>query len=210
MNWNEFRSHHKGSGLTLNEVSELYQSYKSKNTLQNENELAKQPKDILRKIALEMDYKDVINLCKTNKKINDKLCKDEYFWKMKYEKDIGSFSLQKIYIENIENVDLKDIDFKILSFMNSEYNFSNLKRSAQRRIYDTLFLDINLQIKRDEELITIYYIDVEDTMGTLDVMTGGLGYVNINDYDMFEIYDNYIQDYNKKHGTKFKHEYVGW
>ncbi len=213
MDWNKFRSHHKGSGLTSTEVSELYQSYKSKNTLQNGNELAIQPKDILRKIALDMDYKDIINLCKSNKKINDKLCKDEHFWRMKYEKDIGSFSFQKIYLKNIENVDvdLKDINPKILNFMNSEYNFSNLKRSAQRDIYDTLFSSVNIDIKNDR-IITISFWDVKGIMDSLDAMTGGFGDVDIEDYisDIFEIFDSYIQDYDKKHGTNLVYEYHGF
>jgi len=48
--------------------------------------------DTLKEIAYILDYKDLINLCLTNKRNNNKLCQNDLFWRVKYEKEFGEYS----------------------------------------------------------------------------------------------------------------------
>jgi len=77
----------------------------------------KLPKDILFKTALELDLSDILSLCETDEKINDKLCIDDnpYFWIEKLQKDfyVDYNNLQtildpkKLYFKLSKNFDYK-------------------------------------------------------------------------------------------------------
>lgn len=46
------------------------------------------PRDILFKTALDLDFSDILRLCKSDEKINEKLCEgDNLFWKEKLLRD---------------------------------------------------------------------------------------------------------------------------
>lgn len=47
----------------------------------------KLPKDVLALIALDMDIEYVIRLCQTSSTFNEKICKNNYFWLNKLQKD---------------------------------------------------------------------------------------------------------------------------
>lgn len=50
--------------------------------------------EIMSQILLPLDYKELIKACQTNKDFN-KVCKDDYFWKLKVEHDYGMLSRDK-------------------------------------------------------------------------------------------------------------------
>lgn len=43
-------------------------------------------KDLFILIAIELDYPDILNLCMTNKKLNNYICGNNYFWKLRNDK----------------------------------------------------------------------------------------------------------------------------
>ena len=43
-------------------------------------------KDLNKETILKLSYKDIINICKSNKSLNN-ICKDPYFWKAKLQYD---------------------------------------------------------------------------------------------------------------------------
>lgn len=51
------------------------------------NNFDKLPKDILVSIAIELDFPQIVNFCKTSKRFNESICKNENFWISKLNKD---------------------------------------------------------------------------------------------------------------------------
>lgn len=45
------------------------------------------PKDILVLIALELDLPNLVNLCRSHKEINRKVCQNDAFWIQKLQRD---------------------------------------------------------------------------------------------------------------------------
>jgi hypothetical protein len=45
------------------------------------------PKEVLFQLALELNDKDIINLCLSSKRANDSICNNERFWKLKLRKE---------------------------------------------------------------------------------------------------------------------------
>lgn len=43
-------------------------------------------------LALELDLSSIINFCKTSKRVNEKICKNELFWKLKVDRDFLGFT----------------------------------------------------------------------------------------------------------------------
>ena len=71
-----------------------------------ESRFRKLPKDILLKTALDLDLPDILSLCKSDEKINEKLCESEnnLFWIEKLQKDFYvNYNKLKI-IESPKNV----------------------------------------------------------------------------------------------------------
>lgn len=68
-------------------------------------------KDILMLLAMEMDLPSLLNFCESSKKINDKVCKQNIFWKNKLEKERpGLVSLLSIKLfDNVYDFDYKFI-----------------------------------------------------------------------------------------------------
>jgi len=61
------------------------------------------PKDILVKLALDLDLPDLLNLCQVNKQINQKICASKDFWKQKLWKDYNLTSENpKAVYENLD------------------------------------------------------------------------------------------------------------
>jgi ankyrin repeat protein len=78
------------------------------------------PKDVLAYLVLDLDLVDIFNLCKTNKNINKKICKNPDFWRnkiIKYNKNnslieeaikYDSVDLFKLLVKP-ENLNISDI-----------------------------------------------------------------------------------------------------
>ena len=61
------------------------------------------PKDVLIQMALELDYIDILSWCVSNKYVNEKVCKNQDFWKKMLYKDypfiprFNSYDFRKLY-----------------------------------------------------------------------------------------------------------------
>jgi hypothetical protein len=58
----------------------------------------KLPPDARRKIALDLDYDSIINLCNTRRALAE-LCEDPYFWRTKLKKDFPNVDISELDIE---------------------------------------------------------------------------------------------------------------
>ena len=47
------------------------------------------PKDLVTKLALELDLSDILNYCRSSKKFNNAVCDNFNFWRRKYYKEMG-------------------------------------------------------------------------------------------------------------------------
>lgn len=69
--------------------------------------LLQMPKDLQRKVALELSPSDLINFCVTNKNVNVEICESKDFWRLKLEKDypevFNYFSKGKLILKNPKN-----------------------------------------------------------------------------------------------------------
>ena len=54
--------------------------------------------DLQRKIALDLSYEEIINLCKSKKSLAN-ICRNPYFWKDKLEKDFPEINTTKLKVE---------------------------------------------------------------------------------------------------------------
>lgn len=70
------------------------------------------PRDVLVYLALELDLLDIVNLCKSNKKIDEKICKNHHFWRNKINRDYPNKSQQEL-IEKAMATDSLDL-FKFI------------------------------------------------------------------------------------------------
>ena len=52
-------------------------------------------KDILIKLAIELDLPDIIKLCRTNHKVNNLVCKNDIFWMKKFKHDYDFPTINK-------------------------------------------------------------------------------------------------------------------
>jgi hypothetical protein len=90
--------------------------------------------EITSQILLSLDYEDLINACQTNKDFN-KVCQDEYFWKLKVEHDYGMLTQDKplniTYRQQyIDLMTIEDLKFAVLTG-----RLDLLKWLAKRGIY---------------------------------------------------------------------------
>jgi Leucine-rich repeat (LRR) protein len=80
-------------------------------------------KDVLFTLAMKMSYKDILNLCKSNREINTKLCNNEYLWIAKLENEFpGATELMN---NNNFNSLIPRYKYKLLS------NLTNLKKKLK-------------------------------------------------------------------------------
>jgi len=117
------------------------------NTLQNDDDqniknLANQPTEIVSKFAIDLNYKDIINLCQSNKELNEKLCKNKYFWFQKYKKQqLGNKTFKQYY--------------QVVSSWNEHFvyvldemiNFINLNFKIQKAAYHFMLTGLEFMFK---------------------------------------------------------------
>lgn len=54
------------------------------------------PKDLLIVLALNLEYEEILNLCQTNKRVNDIVCKNKLFWKQKLVKEYPNINIDNV------------------------------------------------------------------------------------------------------------------
>ena len=70
------------------------------------------PKDVLVYLALELDLVDIASLCRSNRKIDEKICKNHNFWRNKINRDYPNKNQYEL-IEKAIQADSLDL-FKFL------------------------------------------------------------------------------------------------
>lgn len=92
------------------------------------------PKDILFKLALDLDLPDLFSLCLSSKKYNDAICDNQDFWKQRLIKDkktgkivISSIKNPKKFYEQTEK---KFLNKKLIEFAYSG-NLEKLKKALE-------------------------------------------------------------------------------
>lgn len=155
--YNKYQKIMKGSTLTIEQRKKVWDKYKKKllspselkkygldkdKDITNNNtrmDLTTMSKDVMVKMGLDMDYEDVVSLCKTNKKLNAFLCKNEYFWKQKYEKEFGKVkfpTFKEMYSEKYSrNKDIVEV-------LNNMINFNKFSFWERKKYYKKFKTDV--------------------------------------------------------------------
>ncbi len=72
--------------------------------------MEKLSRDTLILLALEMDMGEILNMCQTNKRINEKICKNDMFWLNKIRKERPNFlssMVDKLKFKNYKDLYMK-------------------------------------------------------------------------------------------------------
>jgi len=74
----------------------IVQDYPSDHSVRFEANLSSMTNipEIMSQVLLQLDYKELVKSCQTNKDFN-KVCQDDYFWKLKVEHDYGMLTRDK-------------------------------------------------------------------------------------------------------------------
>ena len=102
-------------------------------------------RDTLILIALEMDLSSILELCKTNKRINEKICQNDMFWLNKIKKERPKF--------------LPTLEDK-LKFKNYKDLYMKLQKSGDV-VYSLDFDDKTVNVKGDilDYIKTVFHAD---------------------------------------------------
>jgi len=110
-------------------------------------------KDILIKLALDLDIPDLISLCRTNKSINNKICNNNNFWRIKLNKEypntIGLF----------QNVDYRKIYNSIINKKKNIYYTFQIYENGTFKILDELYKENDIT---DDDLDKIFFSVIGD------------------------------------------------
>ena len=114
----------------------------------SKSSLSQQSTDIWLLMVKNMEIKDVLNLCETNKAFNKKICKNDIFWSQRLKRDFGSIKKEEgrsYYQEYVRKVKIRNI--KIIK----EYNE-----------YPGLEKKINIWLKNTSKELNIMYMQLEE------------------------------------------------
>jgi hypothetical protein len=122
------------------------------------------PKDILFQLSLELDLPNLLNLCKTNRLLNEKVCNNENIWLSKLNKDFPLHNNLNIQI-NFKNkykllYDLHKLRNK-LKFKRSVYElFNSEKLDLSRK--DIQELPKEIEILQNLETLNLDYNQIKE------------------------------------------------
>jgi len=94
------------------------------------------PKDVQRKIALNLEAHELIKFCSTNQKTYQDICNSDEFWRLKLEMDYPNEFKNAGIIKNPKNIYIKK--FQYISNMKKDLNFTE---DNMRDIYDEKISD---------------------------------------------------------------------
>lgn len=143
-----------------------------------EKKLEEFPKDVLFRLALELNIPDILKLCSTNKRINSSVCKNQNFWLKKImimfpevpldvlKKSKGDRTWSQYYIE-----DLKMNQTNILKLYNRVEDGIITKDEFERTVRNIPVDELTI----DDEGTTLYdYVfEVEDIIGSYEPLNSG-------------------------------------
>ena len=160
-------------------------------------------------LALELDLPSVINFCKSSKRVNEKICKNERFWQVKVNRDFPSFiNRQKTFKDQyvfLTQILTRERFEKILERPNIFAEYGSTSINSPLDLFDLLYNKISLgdwgvinygYDKRDkiiQEFDVIYeillaehpeYKDLE--LGRLKSFLNEEDYSNLIDWDFIE------------------------
>ena len=177
------------------------------------------PKDVLVLLALELDYPDILNYCKSDERVNEKICRNREFWRSKLIRDFPNVDYnksrltpgqlyRKVYSINKVFPELKDI----LSLINidSFQNITSRSINPQSRVKSLLTnLNPNVlnKIKDDYNSYEIYSSEKRVRHRN---MRSILKFLNYHTFSKLEDYKDYyfalireLKEYIKNPGYKF-------
>ena len=121
-------------------------------------------KDILILLAMEMDLPSLLNFCESSKKINDKVCKQNIFWKNKLEKERpGLISLLSVKLYD----NIYDFDYKFIynELYKTQDNLSIKWKSNPLEIYGVIKGDLEY----DFDLTPLQNYTDDNLLGTTKI-----------------------------------------
>ncbi len=186
------------------------------------DDLKNQPKEIIMKIALDMDYDDIVSLCNSDPKMNKFISKNEQFWENKFKKDFNEplnyFEYYKIKKENQktkkENQEIKNISSFISEFLDWKFKFNSLNYDNQISLYRILISFFDPIIKNIDTFNQKRVIDTDVIYRMKGVLYEYMD-MDSDDEKNDDIYDykvffmEYMKEYNKRNHTKYSFCIVG-
>jgi len=89
----------------------------------------KLPPDLLIKIALDLDYPELIALCRTSSILNNKICNNMIFWRNKFVRDFPNERIPynpKLFYKNLFIVNNKNIFEQLFAWVRFKVKLTNL------------------------------------------------------------------------------------
>lgn len=115
--------------------------------------MEKFPKDVLIYMALKMDIYDIFSLCKTSKKINEKICQNSRFWMEKLKKDYPSLDLETIREKAYGQFNLGEIGIRININITQDYYENDEEATKEINISQTIYSSAMILLKEIREII---------------------------------------------------------
>ena len=118
------------------------------------------PKEMLIEIALELNMKNIIKFCRTNKKINSAVCENENFWRQKLLKDYPNYSqlssIQESYRKKYLRIDTfyHSINTACQRFLN--HFFGESQKYMNKSQYTQDFKNAVLELQMNKEKLDDY------------------------------------------------------
>ena len=168
-------------------------------------------KDLIQKIALDLNYPDIIDLCLSSKRMNQFVCQNEFFWINKIKKDYN-------YQPSLEKL---NIDYPLIF---EKYQFKQIsKADLYRRVYirmSSRLLDIRIETNNleyfdsyefyypkwlsNEALIEILYDSFVETLTQYNITH--IAPIEFDDIPYFGglkfVLENYFSPLIKKNASK--------
>jgi len=122
------------------------------------------PKDILVLLALELDFNDFINLSQTSSKINEKICRNRYFWINKLMKDYGILENEAknkyLLIKNLLYTDPNQVLNLGFKTENLKLIKSSIELGADLMYIKDYYLPISKSLAFEDENILKYFLEI--------------------------------------------------
>jgi len=123
--------------------------------------LANLPPELIQKTALTMSPSEILKLCRVDKRFNNAICNNEYFWILKLKRDLNKtykcYSAKEIYLETTNwNKDLVEIlhillNFKEFAFEKQKYYYAKIVREM-KEFFKKKMVSTKIVYQRELEL----------------------------------------------------------
>jgi hypothetical protein len=118
--------------------------------------------------AVELDYPDLVNFCLTNKKINEKICRNEEFWFYKLKKEFPDYYKfdykNKTSREMFKTMTYRKEFYEGLPFMMKMFKYDPIVKDSMKKVFDEYGKYLDSKIDKFEVIKTIEKakVDIEE------------------------------------------------